>query len=344
MPYSLRISMIVNLGLCTALALLVAFRGATRDTLNYLDVFETLDGIPWSLKDFQAQYSMEWGYGFVAGLVKSAGLESNFLFFVISVLTFIPIAKASRGFGVGFLSVMPFYLPTFFLAQQLMQIRQGLAISLAFWSISIIYKLRPSVLLCLAIGAASILFHLVSLVPIFVAVVVRALFFRRNSDFGHSWIFVIFVATYFLCVSLMRMDLFLVAQRVSVYLADSEHGYTRSILDPANLRAIFLVSALFIWRPKPCCSMYRSYMFLLCLYCVHLAVRLGFMEVAILSGRVGSALGFAEVFLLPMLLEAQVKSRTFRIVICLLYFFVHLYIAFCLTFPFLLDDYFSSMA
>jgi hypothetical protein len=141
----------------------------------------------------------------------------------------------------------------------------------------------------------------------------------------------------------MSTDYALAINRISVYLSDAEHGYVRSIFEPANIRALLLTALFIALRPKSNEFMYKSYSLLLAIYCVHLGVRVGFQDIAILSGRIGSALGFSEIFLLPILLKIRVRSRILCLILGLSYFGVHLYFSLSLTFPFLWDDYFADL-
>lgn len=83
------------------LAWVVALRGDTRDTSNYVDMYVNLHSFPWSPGAFFETYYMEWGIGVLASLANSLGLPVEIFFFIISLLTFAALAKASVEFGLS---------------------------------------------------------------------------------------------------------------------------------------------------------------------------------------------------------------------------------------------------
>src|SRR5205085_1030341 len=99
-------------------------------------IFGSSTEFPWQPFDYYASQGVEWGFGLASWALASIGLGPRTLFLVISAGTFYFIAKTARVLGLNFYLVMPYYLGTFFLTQQLMQIRQGLAIAFAFWVVA----------------------------------------------------------------------------------------------------------------------------------------------------------------------------------------------------------------
>lgn len=331
------------LGLCVALALLVALRGDTRDTFQYLDVYRSLSQMPWSPEGFQEQYRMEWGFGLLAGMVKFAGLPPEVLFFIISALTFFAIAKASTAFGLQAWSAMPFYLPTFFLPQQFMQIRQGLAVAFAFWAIGLLIRTQRRWFTAGAISLFGALFHVVSLLPVVVTLLWPQ--FTRPQRSYKNWIWALVTLTLIIvvCRAISLMDVFALTSRISTYINDEEYGATRSVFELANLRAISMVLAFIAFRPQEDRSWFRAYMLLLGLYVAHLGIRLGFIDFAILSGRLGSSLGFAEIFLLAIIIKDRISRPFWKFIVIGLYMALHLAIALLIQLPFLVDDYFAPL-
>lgn len=330
-------------GLCFALALLVALRGDTRDTFQYLDVYRNLSQMPWNPIEFQEQYRMEWGFGLLSGLVKLVELPPEVLFFVISTLTFIAIAKASIAFGLNAWSAMPFYLPTFFLTQQFMQIRQGLAVALAFWAIALLIRSQRRWLAAGAVSLTSALFHIVSLVPIFVTLVQPRFTPSQRSYKNWFWASITLALIIVLCRTISSIEIFELTNRVSTYVGDEEYGVARSIFESANLRAIFLTLAFIIFRPQEDQSWFRTYMFLLGMYVIHLGIRIGFIDFAILSGRLSTSIGFAEIFLLAFIFQYRIKQPLLRLTFNVGYMALHFAIALLIQLPFLVKDYFTPI-
>lgn len=330
-------------GFCFALALLVAMRGNTRDTFVYLEVFRDLSQIPWNPIEFQEQYFMEWGFGLLSGFVKLLALPPEVLFFIISALTFFAIAKASVAFGLNAWSAIPFYLPTFFLTQQLMQIRQGLAVALAFWAIALLIQSNRRWLAAGIVSLSAPLFHVASLVPIVVALAIKR--FTPIQRSYKNWLLALITLALiiFLSRAILSFELLKLTDRISVYIYDAEHGATRSIFDLANLRAIFLTLLFIIFRPQQDHLWFRTYMFLLGMYIVHLGIRIGFIDFAILSGRLATTIGFAEIFLLAFMLQFCIKQNIFRLFLIGGYMISHLTVALLIQLPFLIGDYFTPL-
>jgi hypothetical protein len=261
------------------------------------------------------------------------------LFFVVSALTFVAIAKASKRLGLEAWSSLPFYLCTFFLTQQFMQIRQGLAVAIAFWAISLIIQRPQSWLKLTILVLAGVLFHVVSIVPIAVAIIFSRLTPILRSYKNWYWAAAILGIIIGACWLVSSSDLFELTTRISNYIGDENYGSERSITDLANLRAIILTLAFITLRPSADRPWFKAYMVLLGLYVANLGFRIGFIDVAILSGRIGSAAGFSEIFLLPLLIKDRINHLQWRIILTTSYMFLHFYIALLALVPFLIEDY-----
>jgi len=331
------------IGICSIFAFIVAMRGGTRDTSQYLDTYRSLNGVPLSPSDFQEQYKMEWGYGLLAGFVKLMNLPHEFLFFVISGLTFLAIAKASIAFGLNAWSAVPYYIPTFFLTQQLMQIRQGLGVALAFWGIAILVRHQNKWIQIGLAGLSATLFHVVSVIPFSIGLILSHFTPAQRSKKNWIWAFIIFALIVGLCRAISITDLFQFINRINAYINDTDNNGTRSILDLANLRAAIMTMLFIAVRPRSDKHWFNAYMVLLGLYIAHIAARIGFIDFSILSGRIGSSMGFAEIFLLPFALRGLGKQLTLKYVLATMYILIHLYVALKIQLPFLINDYFSPL-
>ena len=215
---------VLYLVLCVPLTLLIALRGDTRDTFNYLEVYRSLTSFPWSPTEFQDEYFMEWGFGILASLTKQLAIPPEGLFFIVSALTFLAIAKASKRLGLEPWSALPFYLGTFFLTQQFMQIRQGLAVAIAFWAISIIIQRPQSWLKAVILTLSGALFHLVSIVPIAVAIIITRLTPAHRCYQNWYWAATIVGAIIGACWLVSFTDLFVLTTRISNYIGDENFG------------------------------------------------------------------------------------------------------------------------
>lgn len=329
--------------LCAPLTLLVALRGDTRDTFNYIEVYRDLTSFPWSPAEFQDEYFMEWGFGILASLSKQLSIPPEGLFFIVSALTFLAISKASKHMGLESWSALPFYLCTFFLTQQFMQIRQGLAVAIAFWAISIIIQRPQSWLRASTLTLLGALFHLVSIVPVVFAIIITRFTPTHRSYKNWCWAAILLGIVIGTCWLASSTGLFELTTRISNYIDDQEFGSARSITDTANLRAMILTLLFIAFRPSSDRPWFKVYIALLGLYIANLGIRIGFIDVAILSGRIGSALGFSEIFLLPLLIKDQVRSTLWRITFTSSYMLLHLFVALLVLVPYLVEDYFRPL-
>lgn len=329
--------------LAFSLSILVAIRGNTRDTLNYVEVYRGLSSIPWSSSAFQEQYLMDWGFGLLAGFIKLMGLPQEFLLFTVSAFTFFAIITASKNFLLNPWGAFPFYLCTFFLTQQFMQIRQGLSVAFIFLAISILARKPFNLFGFLVAGVFSLLFHAVSVIPLLVALILKSYLPRLRSVRNWIWAINIFAVTIILCRLISSLELFSIIERMQSYIGDAEYNATRGVLEPANFRVIILAFAFLVFRPEENEEWFSIYMLLMGIYFVGLGVRIGFIDFAILNGRIGSALNFAEIFLLPLMLGDLVKKRVIRNAFISIYFLTHSIATISLQIPYFIDDYFQPI-
>ena len=286
---------------------------------------------------------MDWGFGLLAGLVKIVELPPTFLMFIISAFSFLAISKASQNFGLTTWSPIPFYTSTFFITHQFMQIRQGLSIAIIFLGISYLISSKKKRFRIIVTSMVGWSFHLVSIIPLIFSVVLKRTLPRSHGFNNMYWVISILVITIGLCRAISSFELFLLIDRMQAYVDNTEYNSARSILDIANLRAIVFAFAFYLLRPNDKDPSFSAYMLLLGIFIVGLGVRLGFLDFAILSGRVGSAFGFSEIFLLPFVINNTINNNLKRYSLIFLYFSIHLSATFFLKVPFLFEDYFEPI-
>lgn len=329
------------LWLAIPLVLLVANRGDTRDTSTYIDIFSATTEFPtWPMEYYQT-YGVEWGFGILSWLVRSLHLGATSLFAVVSAATFFFISRAARLLDLSFYEVMPFYLGSFFLTQQLMQVRQGLGVALAFWVVVRFAKSQNLRLLLLGAVAAS-LAHIVALVPPVAALLAQLRTSPRRWRIA-LWALALMVVGFVIARVATGLDAFQVLERLTLYATDDEYGSARSIFDLANVRAAAMLAVFVFACRSRTLAHSHPYQLLLGLYALHLGLRLGFIDFQILSGRLATALGFAEVFLLPMALRTAVASVRTRALISSVYLAIQLAATLTLQTPFLIDDYVAPL-
>lgn len=323
-------------------SLFVAFRGGTRDTQVYADTYYSIINFPWDPIKFYSDFGMEWAYGFFSWGLNSINADVTFLFFIISYGTFYFIGRVSQILDLNPFSIMPFYLGSFFLIQQLMQIRQGFAVTLAYFLVFYWgFKKGREYLTILFIPLMSIFHVTASLIPFIY--LINKLFNRLFIYFGRRLFLVLYL---FLTIAfsyyILNSDQFLSFEKIQIFLNSEELSSKRSLFDLINIKSMILfILTLLLSSEKIIYN--NKYYFLLLLFTTSLAVRIGFIDFSILSGRFGSALGFSEIFIIPLLLQDFFKNKFYIFFLSCVYLLASIFITLSYQAPYLLDDYFTPL-
>lgn len=322
--------------------LAVALRGDTRDTQTYIEVFRASAQFPTDPMAYYAAMGMEWGYGLISWALNCLGLGPTSLFFLFSLGTFHFLNQAAQRVRLQLLDVAPFYLGSFFLLQQLMQIRQGFASVLVLSTIVLIGTPRARAWRTSAAMVGAISIHISSAPLMLGAQLLGRLRPPHTRARALLWVTAIAACTVLMARAVMSFEVVESLGRLSVYAFDEEYSDSRELLDAANLRALFLL-ALLLFCASAQLLRSRAYVLLLGLYAVHLGLRLGFYDFLILSGRLSTALGIVEVLLLPMLLHDRIRDPRLRALISLAYFATHAAATLLVQAPYLIHDYFAPL-
>lgn len=318
-------------------SLIAAFRGGTRDTSAYKFVYDNIDNFPLTITAFYTSTGMEVGFGWFAKIFNFLGLPFTVFLFSISFFTFYFIKRTADIFQINSVYVLLCYIPVFFANHQLMQIRQGLAIAIGFYFLSLILvnrsKLNAYLSLCLGV-----VFHNIAFIYlIFFSNKVNNFFANLNIKLYLKVLFVV-VAVFIFCRLVTDLGYINLTDRVSNY-SDSEYSEQRSFFHPANLRSLLLLGFFVLLEPK---NKNNLYVFLVLLYSVGVGFRLGFYDFLILSGRVSTAFTFSEIFLIPILLKYRF-SNVIAILFIFIYFILSLIVNIVYQVPFIIDDYFKPL-
>lgn len=332
-----------SLLLCLPLVALVTLRGDTRDSDNYVDAFWQSTKFPWDPLEYYSEFGMEWGFGIASWLLNTLGLSPVSLFFLVSLATFYFLGKAVEYTGLRFTEVAPYYLGSFFLVQQLMQIRQGLAMAFVLGIIVLIARPSPRPWWKLPLNAAvAVCIQFTSLVPMLSAHLLRKFMPRPTRWRVVIWLLAIVAVTVVAARAFMSLEVIASLGRLSIYASDTEYSGERGLLAPANLRATLLF-LLMVFGASAALLRSRLYVLMLGLYAAHIGLRYGFYDFLILSGRLSTTLGFTEVLLMPLLVRDRIRSPWLRTVLALLYLCVHAAITLLVQSPYLIDDYFTPL-
>lgn len=318
--------------------LLVALRGDTRDTDKYVEVFLQTTQFPWDPMAFYSAMGMEWGFGIASWALNCLGLGPRSLFFLISLGTFYFLNKAAQCAKLTLIEVAPYYLGNFFLLQQLMQIRQGLAMTFALYVLVLFAGRGSSPWRSPVKLLVSACIHLTSVLPILSAGLLSHWMPRAKRWCVAIWAGLIVVIAAVIARAFMNFELIEDLGRLSVYASDAEYSDTRDLFDVANVRAL-AVLLLLIFGANTALLRSKVFVLMLGLYAAHFGIRIGFFDFLILSGRLSTALSFVEVLLLPLLMRERITSQSMRLIFGLGYFAAHATATLVAQAPFLINDY-----
>lgn len=335
---SVKKNTIFSLLIIIFITLIVTFRGNTRDTYIYTFLFKNIHNqnlLSPSL--FYIDTGIEWGFGLITYFSKIIHDSVNFLFFIVSFLTTYSIYKTSRIINVNFGIVLLAYLPTFFIVQQLMQIRQGLATSLIFLAL-FTYQYNRKYSILLMIVAPFI--HSSALIVYPLIILLTKPFEKFWQLFNKYTVIISVLIILFMTISggIFNDILSQYSSRAAAYSKlESDLNATRGIFNIANVREYVLL--LFFIAHNKYFRKNKAYYILLLSYVLDVAVRISFRDSAIISGRLGAVFAYAEIFLFPIVLSLYFKYT--RLMIIIAYFFISLYISLYIRVPYMLEDYFT---
>lgn len=323
-----------NLFLISLISLIVAFRGNTRDTELYFSVFKNINRFSLDPIEFYKESGVELGFGIINHIIHFFTDNFTLYSYIISFITFLFIYLSTNLLKIRFMDVLFFYLPNLFITQQLMQVRQGLASAIVINVIILLYcyqkKIKSSLLLLCAISIHSMS---IAYFAFFVPQIKKYILNKKHIFIRLIlWMIIIFI----LCRIVMQ---FSILQNISSRINDysvTDFALSRGIFELANIRAL-IYFILFALTAKHIDN--NSYLTLLYVYSTSLALRLGFYDFGILSGRLGIAFGYSEIFLLVISLKFVTKKLFYFI--ALFYLIIHCYLTLNFQVPYMLQDYFS---
>ena len=327
------------------IALFVGNSGNTRDTIVYLTVFKNIDSLDLlNPIKFYLFTGMEIGFGWYCYIINLITHSHVILFTIFSLFTFLIIYLISKKLNVTILSVLLLYISTgYFLLQQFMQIRQGLATPLALFAITVfIMDNNKFSIKFLLITLLAFSFHQIALPVILIGVLLSIILKKIDLSINEfKWIsvflFIIFIIiAKFLLVNLLTN----ISSRVEVYSNSSEYAENVGIFRLPNIKAFFtFLFILFLMNEK----MYRNKLFTIffLLFIVGVAFRIGFSDFAILSGRFATAFSFSEIFILPF---AFYRFKYFNHIFLILFVIAQAIATYMFQAPFVIEDYFKPLS
>ncbi|ALU43240.1 hypothetical protein AT705_09975 [Pseudoalteromonas rubra] len=307
---SFKLGNLIFLVLSLPFVLFVGFRGGTPDTQIYYNVLANIDKLdllnPFV---FYQQTGMEIGFGWYAWAISLFTSSNVLLFSIFSILNFYFLYKSSRLLKVNYLFVLVFYLPSaYFFLQQLMQMRQGLAIAITLYAIvRFIYK--RELLVSFLLFVVGFLFHQTALFLL----VFSVFFYFADSFSKRSRIDFFLLNFFFLVVFIIFFKFFLLdfliglSPRLQAYASSDNFSSSVSVINPQVIKTILIIFFVGLCA-GPALRRKKAYRYFLYLEFLSLAIRIGFSDFAIMSGRLSTVFSHAEVFILPLVFRDRIGA------------------------------------
>lgn len=286
------------------LSVIVGNRGGTRDTQAYFEVFKSIN--KFDLFDpalFYIQSGMEIGFGWYSYIISLFSDSSFVLFGFYSFLTFYFVYKTCEKMNIRLKYTLLLYLSSaYFVLQQFMQIRQGLATPIALYAVVLLYKEGKVSLKFWLMSLLAVSMHQIAFMPILVGFI---LYFFRNRIEKTSLIWFKIYSLVFLVVAIFFSKLVLVnflsqfSERVLVYSESEEYAQDLGLFRLPNIKA-FLTFLLFLFLTNGKLYKNKIYVLFYLFFALSLAFRIGFIDFGILSGRFSTVFAYSEIFILPL--------------------------------------------
>lgn len=326
------------------LALIVGNRGATRDTSNYYTVFTLID--KFDLTDIPKFYiisGMEIGFGWFAYIVSFFTDSVAVFFTLFSFINFYFIYKISQKIKINYSFVFFIYISSsYFLIQQFMQMRQGMATAIQLYAFTIwlIDKKKLSFIL-LSLIAFSL--HQVALALFLIGGFLYLIQKRieKYSLYEFKQVVLILLFIFILIAKFLLIPILLnVSARVADYSESGEDGAALSLFRLPNIKAFLTFLLIFMAMNE---KLYKNRIFILffLFFTVGLAFRIGFSEFSILSGRFAIAFSYSEIFILPFVFQRFGKREFYMLMI--LFVIIQAIVTYIFQAPYVFDDYFKPL-
>lgn len=316
-------------------SILSSLRGATSDTYNYKYVYDNIEYFFYNPSLFFEKTAMEIGFGWLAYIVSYLGFNFQVFLFIYSFFIFYFIGLAAKNLKINRIYVLLCYIPAFYFFHQWMQIRQGLAVAIVFYfvSLTILNKnfIKQFVFFILSISFHNIVFPFLLLINNYIGKVIEKIKINYYLKFFLLFILVILMCRFVSMYGVSYID------RIAGYASLEEE---RGLLHPANLRSYLLLVVFLIFRAKAKSELLD---FLIILFGVGVGCRIGFYDFLILSGRLSTTLTFSEIFIIPMIVNS-LFGKYLSYFLLLIYFLITLYITIEFQLPDIISQYFLPLS
>jgi hypothetical protein len=281
---------------CLILIFLITFRFNVPDYDSYVEIFQD---VKFSFNIFENNdIHGEFGYLLLNSFVKLFGGNEIILFGIVGSLSIALTAVFYKKYTKYFLIATLLYFSHIFLLREMIQIRSGLAISIAMFSIPYIDKRNFTKFLGIILIASSVhsICLLFTLVYIFYPYLIKTKYQIVLLISG-----LIFGFTFELNVIENFLNLFNAPPIVIGYLFDEKYNFNLGLLNPVLIKNLIVVSIL-IYKKEFFEKRIKYFNVLLLSYIFGIFWLSTFNSFAIFSSRIATLFSNVEHVLIPSLL------------------------------------------
>lgn len=284
----------LSLILIVGMSFLAAFRGDTFDTQNYRDIYNNIDWIEGPVNIWN-KYYIEYGFIIFNNIIKIiAGENVIIYFFVATFFSLCLFYKSAKLLKVDTFESILILSGTYFPLLYLIQMRQGVAISLAIFAVCLYYKKR-SLVQFIIIALISISIHLSTLLFI-LAGFIYPWYEKNNKNYiGNIKIFFFSLTASFFIVYIFRN---IGIDKFDYYITNYDEAV--DLMSLTNIKYYTLLIVLLIIYNK---NGDNNFKFLLYFITLNVGFRVGLYEIFVLSGRLTSIFSIIEIFTIPMIIK-----------------------------------------
>lgn len=343
MTFTIKKTKLIFLLSSLTLSLIVGYRGATLDTQVYYDVFKNIENFNlFNPLQFYILTGMEIGFGWYSFFINLFSNSSVVLFALFSFLTFYFIYEIAKEVSPSYVFTSLLYLSSgYFLIQQFMQIRQGLAIPIALYAIILLIKKKNKVSLPFVLYALiAVSLHQVAIPLLLVGFLLCFFRFEERVSLHRFKILSLIIAICIIVISnvFLKNLLINVSSRVSDY-AQSSYAEEVGVFRLPNIKAIATFVFMLIMMDEKAFKN-KFYTVFYIFFVLGVAFRLGFYDFAILSGRFATAFTFSEIFILPF---AFYRFGFYGKIGIILFVLLQTVATYVYQSPYVLEDYFNPL-
>jgi hypothetical protein len=217
--------------------------------------------------------------------------------------------------------------------------RQGLAIAFSYFFITqICKKEKPNLYKIFCISVMPLL-HFVSIIPSLIGFLFEKYIYKRINNKFLTYLYISFI-TIFIIRLVLASSVLSNFSRLEFYMNSEEYGAQLSYFNLGLIKSIGVYLIIIVLAKN---NLYKNkaYCCLLFLYSVGIGARIGFIDIAIFSGRIGSALTYSEIFLLPLTLRYYLNNSLKYIMTSLIYFLINIFVMLYIQYPDFIEVYFD---